>query len=71
MTTTKHLTTSWQRRTRIAALGAALAVAATFGPGTLGTTRLGASEVAGYATVTAADTITATPVLAGVASAGS
>jgi hypothetical protein len=62
---TKHLTAGWQRRTGIVALGAALALTSTFGPGTLGTSRLGASEVAGFATVTAADTITATSVLAG------
>ena len=45
---TKHLTAGWSRRTGLAALGAAIAMAATFGPGTPGTTRLGASEVAGY-----------------------
>jgi hypothetical protein len=54
---------------RIAAVGAAFAVAAVLGPGMVGTTRLGASEVAGYATVSAADTITSQAVLAGVAAA--
>ena len=66
--TTKHL--GWRRRTGFMALGTALALTAAFGPTMLGTTRYAASEVAGYATVTAADTITATPVLAEVAAAG-
>ncbi|GAA0516349.1 hypothetical protein Ade02nite_25570 [Paractinoplanes deccanensis] len=66
--TTKHL--GWQRRTGFLALGAALALTATFGPTMVGTTRYAASEVAGHATVTVADTITSTPVLAEVAAAG-
>ncbi len=70
MTTMTKQVAGWQRRTGMVALAAALAVAASFGPGQLGTTRLGASEVAGFATVTAADTIRATPVLAEVAGAG-
>jgi hypothetical protein len=42
-----------------------VAVSAVLGPETLATTRLGAaSEVAGYATVTPADTITSAAVLA-------
>ena len=50
------------------ALGAAVAVAGILGPETLATTRLGAaSEVTGFATVSAADTITSTDVLAEVA----
>ncbi|MEV4349438.1 hypothetical protein AB0J83_33685 [Actinoplanes sp. NPDC049596] len=66
--TTKHF--GWRRRTGFMALGAALALTAAFGPSMLGTTRYAASEVAGYATVTAADTITSTPVLAEVAALG-
>lgn len=68
--TRKYRTGGWRRRTGIAALGAAFAMAAVLGPGMVGTTRLGASEVAGYATVSAADTITSHAVLAGVAAAG-
>jgi hypothetical protein len=68
--TTKHQILGWRRRTGFLALGAALAVTTTFGPSLLGTTRTGAGEVAGHATVTVADTITATPVLAGVADTG-
>lgn len=60
----------WRRRTGVAAIGAAFAVAAVFGPGTVATSRLGASETVGYATVSAADTITSTDVLAEVAAAG-
>jgi hypothetical protein len=58
----------WKRRTRLGALGALVALAAVLGPGTVATTRLGAaSEVAGYATVTAADTIRSQAILAEVA----
>lgn len=67
MTQTMKHRFGWQRRGGVAAVGAALAVAAVFGPGTLAITRLGASEVAGYATVTAADTITSVAVLEEVA----
>ncbi|WP_433300472.1 hypothetical protein ACQP2F_03225 [Actinoplanes sp. CA-030573] len=68
--TMKHQMLGWRRRTGLAALGAAVAVAAALGPETLATTRLGAaSEQAGYATVTAADTITSHAVLAEVAAA--
>jgi hypothetical protein len=66
--TMNQQTAGWRRRTGVAALGAAFAVAAVFGPGTVGTSRLGASETVGYATVTAADT--STDVLAEVAAAG-
>ncbi|MFD0518460.1 hypothetical protein [Paractinoplanes durhamensis] len=66
--TMKHQMLGWKRRTGLAALGAAVVVAAAFGPQTIATTRLGAaSEVSGYATVTAADTITSYAVLADVA----
>ena len=66
--TMKHQTLGWTRRTRLVALGAVVAVAAILGPGTEVTTRLGAaSEVAGYATLTAADTITSQAILAEVA----
>lgn len=69
MTMTQTRKYEARRRMRIAALGAAFAVAAVLGPGMVGTTRLGVSEVAGYATVSAADTITSHAVLAGVAAA--
>jgi hypothetical protein len=59
----------WQRRSGLAALGALVAVAAVLGPSPLAT-RLGASDVVGYATVSAADTITSNAVLAEVAAAG-
>jgi hypothetical protein len=60
----------WRRRAALAAVGVAVAVTAILGPEKLATTRLGAaSEVAGYATVTAADTITSADVLAEVAAA--
>jgi hypothetical protein len=68
--TMKHQMLGWRRRTGVAAVGAAAAVAMIFGPVQIGISRLGASEVAGYATVTAADTITSTAVLAEVAAAG-
>jgi hypothetical protein len=70
MTQTMNHQKSGRRRISAAMLGAAFAVAAVFGPGTVATTRLGASETVGYATVSAADTITSTAVLAGVAAAG-
>ena len=60
----------WRRRSALAALGAVIAVAAVLGPETIATTRLGAaSEFAGYATVTPADTITSHAVLEEVAAA--
>jgi hypothetical protein len=65
--TMNHQMVGWRRRTGVAALGAAFAVAVVFGPGTVGTSRLGASETVGYATVSAADTITSRDVLAEVA----
>jgi hypothetical protein len=67
--TMKQLTTGWRMRTGIVMVGAAVALAATLGPESTVTARLGASEVADHATVTAADTITSTDVLAGVAAA--
>ena len=58
----------WRRRSGLAVLGAVVAVAAIMGPQTLATTRLGAaSDLSGYATVTAADTITSHAILEGVA----
>ena len=64
------MTQTTLRRTRFLALSAALFVATSLGPGVPATTRLGVSEVAGHPTVTAADTITSVPVLAGVAAPG-
>ncbi|MFF5291771.1 hypothetical protein [Paractinoplanes globisporus] len=71
MTQTKrHGMLGWRRRSGLAVLGAAVAVAAVLGPETLATTRLGAaSELSGYATVTAADTITSHAILEEVAAA--
>jgi hypothetical protein len=55
----------WWRRAGLATVAAAVGVAGILGPQTTATTRLGAiSEVAGYATVTAADTITSSAMLA-------
>ncbi|MET0426359.1 MAG: hypothetical protein ABW046_20990 [Actinoplanes sp.] len=68
--TMKLQTAGWKRRGGVAVLGTALAVAMVFGPGVVGTTRLGTGETVGLATVSAADTITSTPVLSGVAAAG-
>jgi hypothetical protein len=67
--TMKVQLTGWRHRTGMAALGAAVAMAAIFGPQTLAT-RVGASDVVGYSTVSAADTITSNAVLAEVAAAG-
>ena len=65
-----HQTLGWRRRSALAVLGGVVAVAAILGPGTLATTRLGAaSDFSGYATVTAADTITSHAFLEGVAAA--
>ena len=59
------MTQTIKHRMTLAALGAAVAVAGILGPETIATTRLGAaSEVAGYATVTAADTITSDATIA-------
>lgn len=57
---------SWKRHTGLAVVGAAVALAAILAPEQLlATTRLSAtSEVVGYATVSAADTITSRAVLA-------
>ena len=70
MTTMANLQTTWRRRTGMAALGAACTVATILGPGAVLATRLGAGEVVGFATVSAADTITSRDVLADGASAG-
>ena len=60
----------WRRRSGLATLAAVVAVAAVLGPETLATTRLGAaSELSGYATVSAADTITSHAILEEVAAA--
>ena len=70
MTQTMKQTFGWRRRSGLAVLGAVVAVAAILGPETLATTRLGAtSDLSGYATVTAADTITRHGILEGVAAA--
>jgi hypothetical protein len=50
-----------------AAAGAVLAVATVLGPAAMVVTRLGAGETVGFPTVSAADTITSTAVLAEVA----
>jgi hypothetical protein len=64
MTQTMKQMLGWRRRSALAALGAVVAVAAILGPETIATTRLGAaSDLSGYATVTAADTITSHAVL--------
>ncbi len=60
-----------QRRFGVAAVGVAFAVAMIFGPAHDAMARLGASDTVGQATVSAADTITSTAVLADVAAAGS
>jgi hypothetical protein len=67
--TMKLQLTGWRHRTGMAALGAAVAMAAILGPQTLAT-RTGASDVVGHSTVSAADTITSTAILAEVAAAG-
>ena len=68
--TMRHQGLGWRSRSGLAALGAIVAVAAILGPETPATTRLGAtSDLSGYATVTAADTITRQGILEGVASA--
>jgi hypothetical protein len=63
-------TTKQQRRFGAAAVGAAFAVATVFGPTHDMMARLGVNETVGQATVSAADTITSTAVLAEVAAAG-
>lgn len=68
--TMKHQMLGWRRRTGVAAVGAAFAVAMVFGPGAEVTARLGASETVGHATVSAADTITSRDLFAEVAAAG-
>ena len=56
----------WRRRTGVAAVSAMLGLAVALGPGPVATTRLGAGELVGFATVSAADTITSRDVLAEV-----
>lgn len=51
-------------------LAAGFAVAAVFGPGQMAVTRLGAGETVRFATVSPADTIRSTAVLAEVPAAG-
>jgi hypothetical protein len=60
----------WRRRTTGAALVATLALAAVLGPPPAPATRLGAGELVGFSTVSAADTITSSGVLAEVPAAG-
>jgi hypothetical protein len=60
------ITRKWQS----GVLAAGFAVAAVFGPGQMVATRLGAGETVRFATVSAADTIRSTAVLAEVAAAG-
>ena len=60
----------WRRRTTGAALVATMALAAVLGPPPAPATRLGAGELVGFSTVSAADTITSTGVLAEVPAAG-
>jgi hypothetical protein len=57
----------WRLRTGMVALSAAVVAAAMFGPAPIVATRLGAGETVGFATVSAADTITSSDVLAEVA----
>jgi hypothetical protein len=59
----------WRLRTGMVALSAAVVAAAMFGPAPIVATRLGAGETVGFATVSAADTITSSDVLAEVAAA--
>ena len=59
-----------RRRTTGAALAAVVALAFAFGPGPALVTRLGAGEEVGFATVSAADTITRNDMLAEAAAAG-
>ncbi|WP_125809407.1 hypothetical protein [Actinoplanes sp. ATCC 53533] len=60
----------WWRRGTGATLVAALALAAVLGPPLAPATRLGAGELVGFSTVSAADTITSSDVLAEVPAAG-
>ena len=70
MTDTVKVRTGWRRRGGAVAAGAVLAVAAVLGPGSMPATRLGAGEVVGFSTVSAADTIKNNGMLAEVAAAG-
>jgi hypothetical protein len=60
----------WRRRTTGATLVATLALASVLGPPLAPATRLGAGELVGFSTVTAADTIRSSGVLAEVPAAG-
>lgn len=57
----------WRLRTGAVALSAAVVVATMFGPAPVSLARFGVGETVGSATVSAADTITSTDVLAEVA----
>jgi hypothetical protein len=59
----------WRLRTGMVALSAAVVAATMFGPAPIMVTRLGAGETVGFATVSAADTITSRDVLAEVPAA--
>ena len=59
----------WGLRSAMAALAATVLVATVFGPGPIVATRLGAGDTVGFATVSAADTITSSRVLAEVSAA--
>jgi hypothetical protein len=62
--TTISQTSRWRTRTTGVALVAALALAAVLGPPLVPATRLGAGDLVGFATVSAADTIISSGVLA-------
>jgi hypothetical protein len=68
--TSSRSSRGWRRRTTGAALAATLAVATVLGPVHPLATRLGAGELVGFSTVSAADTITSSDVLAEVPAAG-
>ncbi|UQU64267.1 hypothetical protein COUCH_35800 [Couchioplanes caeruleus] len=70
MTITRFPLRTAQRRAVGAAVAAVLAVAAAFGPGPQLVTRLGAGEQVGFSTLSAADTIRSSTVLAEVPAAG-
>jgi hypothetical protein len=57
----------WRLRAGAVAVSAAVVLATMFGPATTTLTRLGVGETVGFATVSAADTITSADVLAEVA----
>lgn len=59
----------WGLRSAMAALAATVLLATVFGPGPIVATRLGAGDTVGFATVSAADTITSSRVLDEVSAA--